>query len=310
MKSEDILSRLANKPATKSLTSAVASVPSTSSSPPVQRSPYTSRNTAVKLSPIHSPNMKHLDVPSSTGVTKATGTITSPPIALTANQMWTGYKKGALKPIEGKSSDQDDLYIQEAKAPSSPPLQRTFLTPLEGRYRSGSLSSTNVSSDLVDDLEGTSSTPNLINDRTDEAIAAYQKLQLSDEALPKSPKSPKVHPLERSLHSTDIKLYESGTREASLPPASLPEQPVSVAHKIAMDTITIPLMDDSSPPSNLPVLPSSSEVSDGAMSDSVEVVESDVLRKLRAMSFPLDQELITPSKLHPYLNIECSVSHI
>ena len=156
--SEDIVpTKLASLPANKSITSSNTSC-SSSSSPSINRANPVSAVSA-KLSPLSSPRLKHLESEHLSARASAPS-LGPPPNILTPNQLWTGYRKGALKPIEGKSGDSVDIddHRQDDKILFGVP-SKTFLAPLEGRGRSVSLTATDCVGDSGGDLGVTQSNP-------------------------------------------------------------------------------------------------------------------------------------------------------
>ena len=172
--SEDIVpTKLASLPANKSITSSNTSC-SSSSSPSINRANPVSAVSA-KLSPLSSPRLKHLESEHLSARASAPS-LGPPPNILTPNQLWTGYRKGALKPIEGKSGDSVDIddHRQDDKILFGVP-SKTFLAPLEGRGRSVSLTATDCVGDSGGDLGVTQSNPILPHHPAD-ALEAQQVL--------------------------------------------------------------------------------------------------------------------------------------
>lgn len=157
---DNVPTKLASLPANKSITSSNTSCSSSSSSPSINRANPVS-TVSAKLSPLSSPRLKHLESEHLSAKASASS-LGPPPNTLTPNQLWTGYRKGALKPIEGKSGDLVDIdnHRQDDKILFGIP-SKTFLAPLEGRGRSVSLTATDCVGDGGGDLGVTQSSPSL-----------------------------------------------------------------------------------------------------------------------------------------------------
>jgi methionine synthase reductase len=158
-KNDDVISKLASKTPVKTASSSTPV-----SSPKPNFVPRLNPMAMTKLSPLASPGLRHLELAESDIMSSGpTSNSTSPS---SSNQIWTGYRKGALKPIDVKVNEltidmgssnltnhTDDLVLSSTS--------KTVLTPLQGRVRS--VSFTGASLPAVDDtsMEGIRSSPNL-----------------------------------------------------------------------------------------------------------------------------------------------------
>ena len=263
---EDSPTKLASLPTNKSVTSSNTSFPS---------SPLTTRTTAVpaKPSPLSSPRLKHLDLdhpPAKVGAP----TLAPPSTIRTPNQLWTGYRKGALKPIVGKSGDvvdiddqRDDNFLFEVPS-------KTYLAPLEGRARSLSLPTADCSENSEGGLGRNHSSPDLPQLPVD-------ALEIQYVSGVESPVRSGVEDVVEGIGSVSTEGDLHSTQDKTVDRDIHAEQ-------------------QSGNPDGLETIASTASLDD-------ESVECSVLERLRTLTFPLEQSLTTPSKQHSFLNVDLQV---
>ena len=266
---EDVVpTKLASLPTNKSVTSSNTS----SSSPLVSR---TNPVTAVptKPSPLSSPRLKHLELEHLSARVSAPS-LGPPPTVLTPNQLWTGYRKGALKPIEGKSGDVADIDDQRRDenflfgVPS-----KTFLAPLEGRARSISLIAADCTENNEGDLDVTQSSPNL---------PQYPPDALQAEHVPGEVLVSGIEEVVEGIGSAsvkgDVNTAQDNTGDADI-------------HTVLESGIPDETVNSTVPPD-----------AEGAVSA--------VLERLRTLTCPLEQSLTTPSLQPSFLNVDLQVHRV
>ena len=275
--SEDIVpTKLASLPASKSVTSSNTS--SSSSSPFMGRANTVAAVTAVptKPSPLSSPRLKHLESELRSARVSAPS-LGSTSTMLTPNQLWTGYRKGALKPIEGKSGDMADIddHRQDDNFLFGIP-SKTFLTPLEGRGRSISLTTTDCVGSSRGDMDATQSSPSLPQQPPD----ASETQHVSDGEAPVGNIEDVVKGIGVASIEGDVRTVLDNTGEGEVHTvleSGIPD---------ALDTVNSLL-----PPED-------------------EGGQSTVLERLRALAFPPEQSLTTPSKQPSFLNLDLQVHSV
>ena len=267
---EDVVpTKLASLPANKSVTSSNTS----SSSPLVSR---TNPVTAVpaKPSPLISPRLKHLELEHLSARVSAPS-LGPPPTMLTPNQLWTGYRKGALKPIEGKSGDVADIDDQRRDenflfgVPS-----KTFLAPLEGRARSISLIAADCTENNEGDLDVTQSSPNL---------PQYPPDALEAEHVPGG-----------EVLVSGIEEVVEGIGSASV------KGDMSTAQDNTGDGDVHTVLESGIP----------DETVNSTVPPDAEGAVSAVLERLRTLTCPLEQSLTTPSLQPSFLNVDLQVHRV
>ena len=262
-KGEDVITKLANKPAVKA-----AMGTGSISSPKGSFVPRVNPLAVTKLSPLNSPGLKHLERPDP-GVISS-GPTPSSVSSVGSNQIWTGYRKGALKPIEGKvnemslDSDNGEMGIEDLIASST---SKTLLTPLEGRIRSVSLSGSNLPSVEDVGMEGARSSPNLCQSVKAEVDHSTMTSSRTEDAN-------NTGHFSDNNHVDDSVVIETGIQESTtVDMGNSPSQP-----KVGV----------SEP------LPSNHK-------------HSLLIEQLRSLSCDVAQPLTLPSKHHPYLEVELQV---
>ena len=263
-KGEDVITKLANKPAVKA---AMGSGPI--SSPKASFVPRVNPLAVTKLSPLNSPGLKHLERPEPGLI--SSGPTPSSISSVGSNQIWTGYRKGALKPIEGKvnemtlDGDNGEMGIEDLVASST---SKTLLTPLEGRIRSVSLSGSNMPSVEDVGMEGARSSPNLCQSIKAEELdhSKVTNFRTEDADITGS--------FSGNNHVDDSVVIETGIQESTtVDMGNSPSQP-----KVG---VSEPLPSNSKP--------------------------SLLIEQLRSLSCDVAQSLTLPSKHHPYLEVELQV---